>query len=200
MSVEENTFRQIISYFVDSNDIIDKMIKQQTASFWKHNITLYIEQQIEQEIHKNIGIIYGIEKKNDSDEKYLLKMKTIEYLLTKYEIKTIETRVKPPSTKGRLVRSGSRYEAKAHSAPLIDLYLRTGDNQRIWVDVLTDLRKLNEIWEKADNYSRDFDLHYMVFHRQKSRGYMTLNAYDIGHILVYDEKEDRVKEYKSFQI
>lgn len=177
-------------------ELFEHMQKYGSMEIWELWVKDYVRSKLLELELENLGGLYGIERKGDSDEHFLLKVKAYEYLSGIYDFVKVETEVKPPSTKGRpIYRQGDRMVAEAHGAPAIDLYLTTKDGKRIWVEAETNVRNVEKDIQNANTYSEDYDEFYII---------TTTRAYDkellhpfnaqSGHFLLYDENSDTTQE------
>lgn len=195
--VDEEPFLMIRK--VVGEELFERMQKYGSMEIWELWVKEYVRSKLSELEMENLGGLYGIERKGDSDEHFLLKIKAYEYLSGIYDFVKVETEVKPPSTKGRpIYRQGDRYVAKAHGAPAIDLYLTTEDGKRIWVEAETNVRNVEKDIQNAQTYSEDYDEFYVI---------TTTRAYDrellhpfiaqSGHFLLYDENSDTIQEVQN---
>lgn len=188
------TIREVVG-----EELFNRMQKYADAEIWESWIRKYVSSRLSEFELDGLGRKYGIERKGDSYEHFLLKTKACEYLNRLHTFVRVETEVKPPSTIGHIHKQGNKYVAEAHGAPAIDVYLTTGDGKRIWVEAETDIKSVEKDIRNSKEYSTDYNEFYIIIPMREyaRKPFHPIKASRNGHFLLYDEGSSTVKEIQA---
>lgn len=196
MSVEENEFRYILSYFLDQ-DQVDRLVEYRSINYWRKFVETCLHRKISELFLEDKRREYGLIE--NPRRQALLLVKAIEYLKKHYLIYGVDPRIRmPPHT----VKTYSNHnDDQTYEPPVIDLYLTTVDGQEIWVDALLDYDLVEEKFYNKRNYIGEYDRHYIVLYEPEIIGLEPLPLWDSEtRILVYSPEKDKVSEYEFYTV